>query len=479
MSRRAKGLWAAILLVAVLGGASAAQASGTQVTRPGVLTVEADKAPVLAGSGREWDGPAVAVIDSGVDAHSEINLAGQANCYGSGGSGDANGHGTAVAGYIGARDNGFGIVGIAPGVPVYSVRVLGTKNDGSVDTIVCGLQWVIANAAEHNIRVVNLSVGTEGVDDGDCGRTNADDLHEAVCALTSRGIVVVASAANSATDLARYIPAAYDEVLTATNVTNFDGLPGGLGTDPCGVGATDDTPASKSNYAVSAADRAHTLAAPGVCPYTTLKGNRYGYVQSGTSLAAAALTGVVLDCLRAGGACAGATTVAEVHHILISQARAAAERGRTFAGDPLSPVTGRYYGYLASTVPAGGATPTPTPTPTSTPTPVPSPTPTPTSTPTPDTTAPTVAIVAPADNSTVSGAVAVTVLSEDNVATTGVVLWSGRQRLGDLAYAGNGTWWVSVASHGYRNGTYPLHATAVDAAGNTGTSAIVSVTIAN
>ena len=36
-----------------------------------------------------------------------------------------------------------------------------------------------------------------------------------------------------------------------------------------------------------------------MCPYTTLKGNRFGYVQSGTSMATAALSGVALNCYAA------------------------------------------------------------------------------------------------------------------------------------------------------------------------------------
>ena len=237
--------------------------------------------------------------------HSDINLALAVNCFGSGTSADANGHGTGVAGFMAAYDNGIGTVGIAPGAPIYSVRVLDDKNRGTLSTILCGLDWVAANAATYDIRVLNLSLATAGVDDGDCGRTNGDVLHQAICELADQGITVVASAANSTKDLAGAVPASYDEVLAATNVADYDGRPGGLGSPPCNVSPPDDTPAPSSNFAVSAADAAHTIAAPGVCPYTTLKGNRYGYIQSGTSMSAAALSGVVLDCLAAGGACAG------------------------------------------------------------------------------------------------------------------------------------------------------------------------------
>ena len=101
-----------------------------------------------------------------------------------------------------AYDNGIGTVGIAPGAPVYSVRVLDDKNRGTLSTILCGLDWVAANAATYDIRVLNLSLATAGVDDGNCGRTNGDVLHQAICELADQGITVVASAANSTKDLA-------------------------------------------------------------------------------------------------------------------------------------------------------------------------------------------------------------------------------------------------------------------------------------
>ena len=80
--------------------------------------------------------------------------------------------------------------------------------------------------------------------------------------------------------------------------------------------------------------------------YTTKKGNRIGYIQSGTSMSAAALSGVVLDCLRPGGACRG-QKVPQIRATLKSAAAAAAGKGHTYTGNP-SPVTGRYYGYIAT-----------------------------------------------------------------------------------------------------------------------------------
>jgi subtilisin family serine protease len=352
-------------MLVVAGVATAA----VQTIPPAVKTVQATGSPVLAGSGRAWDGPAVAVLDSGVDVHVDLNVAGGADCTGIGTFADGNGHGTGVSGIIAAKDNASGILGIAPGAPIYSVRVLDGKLKGSPSTIVCGMQWVLDHHDDRdkNIRVVNLSFAAPSTDDGDCGNssTNPDVMHQMVCKLTDAGLVVVASAGNETKDLSYLVPASYDEVLTATNVADYDGVPGGLGKSPCTALDADDSIYNASNFAVSEADKAHVVAAPGVCPYTTKKGNQVGYIQSGTSMSAAALSGVVLDCLRDGGACVG-QSVPQVRATIKSAAAQAAAKGHTFRGDPLSPITGRYYGYLATTAKSGGTTPPPTTTTTTT-----------------------------------------------------------------------------------------------------------------
>jgi hypothetical protein len=231
------------------------------------------------------------------------------------------------------------------------------------------------------------------VDDSNCGNTNGDAIHKMVCQLTAKGLVVVGSAGNEGKDLSYLIPASYDEVLTATNVVDYDGVPGGNGRSPCTAVDPDDSAYNASNFAVSDADQAHVVASPGVCPYTTKKGNQVGYVQSGTSMSAAALSGVVLDCLRTSagsgepGACVGQTS-AGIRATVRSAAAAAAAKGHVFKGDPLNPIAGRHYGYLATTAKSGDSNPPPTSTTTTTTTPT-EPTTTTTTTSTTTTTKPT------------------------------------------------------------------------------------------
>ncbi len=476
-----------------------------QTDTPTPKTVQADAPPISAGDGvqKAWTGPAVAVIDSGVNPHIDYNLVKGVNCLGSSDEFDGNGHGTGVSGYMAAYDNGFGTVGVAPGAPIYSVRVMDAKNKGTLSSLLCGLDWVTANAKTYNIKVANMSLGFAGTDDENCGYSNNDPLHQAVCRVVGAGVVLVAAAGNSGSDLAGTLPGAYNEVLTATNMADYDGKPGGLAASTCGLSTKDDSPWLNSNFAVSAADKAHTLAAPGTCPYTTLKGDRFGFIQSGTSMATAALSGVVLDCFAI-GTCAGKTP-AQVISQLVGQASSADAKGHTWFGSPSAAGSSptKYYGYLA-TVAASGAgpaptptaspsptrTPSPTPTPTRTPTPTPtptrtpSPTPTPTRTPTPsppsgaDRTAPTTSIVSPASGSTVSGVGALVASASDNVGVTAVSFWAGSTKLGDGVRGGDGLWRTTLDSSKYPKGTYQVRSRATDAAGNTGQSAIVTIRIA-
>ncbi len=169
-----------------------------QTTPPNVPSVEADEAPVRAGDGvgPAWTGPAVAIIDSGVSEHVDYNLRMQVNCLGSGTADDANGHGTAVAGYMAAYDNGTGTVGVAPGAPIYSVRVMDADNKGTLTTMLCGMDWVAQNAARYGIKVANMSFYATGSDGGACGANTGDALHAAVCSIVNRGVLVVGSAGN-------------------------------------------------------------------------------------------------------------------------------------------------------------------------------------------------------------------------------------------------------------------------------------------
>jgi len=136
---------------------------------------------------------------------------------------------------------------------------------------------------------------------------------------------------------------------TVTAMTDTDGIPGGTGPAPCIKKQKDDTYATYSNYAVSAADEAHTLAAPGTCVVSDAIGGGTD-VYYGTSQAAPAVAGTVALCLNDSGTpgpCAGLTPAGVIAKVL-SDAQASATSLNGFLGDPLHPISGEYFGYLAS-----------------------------------------------------------------------------------------------------------------------------------
>lgn len=238
----------------------------------------------------------VAVVDTGIDAtHPDLNVVGGVNCSSADPNAwtDENGHGTHVAGTIGAKDNDIGVVGVAPGVRLWAVRILDPDGFGYLSWYLCGLDWIAsqrdpADASRPLIETVNMSVAKWGSDDSACGTTNNDLLHAAICRLVGSGVTVVAAAANDAGPASLRVPAAYDEVITVSALADTDGKPGGLGDDRCwswGSYDVDDTFADFSNYGPDV-----DLIGPGKCIWSTLPGNRYGW-SSGTSMAAPHVTG--------------------------------------------------------------------------------------------------------------------------------------------------------------------------------------------
>ena len=320
----------------------------------GVDRIEGDVSSQRAGDGSGTvTGPAVAVIDTGIDLdHPDLNVIASVNCSGgspfrtncgSGGN-DDNGHGTHVAGTAAAKDDSTGVVGMAPGAPLVAVKVLNKRGSGYTSWIVAGIDWVAANAGTHNIKVANMSLGGSGSDDNNCGNSNNDAMHKAICNLVNnRGVTMVVAAGNSASDVAGFVPAAYNEVLTVTAVADFDGKPGGLGAPTC-RSDVDDTAADFSNWAVTTSDQTHTIAAPGVCINSTWLSGGFNTI-SGTSMASPHMAGTVALCLSS-GTCSGTPSQ------IISEVRsdaAAADSSNTygFKEDPNSqPISGRYYGYL-------------------------------------------------------------------------------------------------------------------------------------
>ncbi|MEW6225931.1 MAG: S8 family serine peptidase [Chloroflexota bacterium] len=265
----------------------------------GVRRVFGPKSPITRVNGVDERVDAdVAIVDTGIDPlHPDLNVVGGVNCSTADRTAwrDENGHGTHVAGTVGALDNGIGVVGVAPGVRLWAVRILDSGGSGKLSWYVCGLDWIAAmrdpsDSSRPLFEAVNMSVAKSGSDDGNCGNTNNDILHKAICRLVASGVTVVAAAGNNSFNAAKLVPASYNEVITVSALADTDGKPGALGGNLCyswGSYDKDDTFANFSNYGGDV-----DLIAPGKCIWSTKRNNSYGY-SSGTSMATPHVTGAV------------------------------------------------------------------------------------------------------------------------------------------------------------------------------------------
>ncbi len=172
----------------------------------------------------------VAVIDSGVDA-GHPDLAGRIldakSFVGGSARVDTFGHGTFVAGLIGAGlDNGVGIAGLAPSSELLIAKVVTTSRTIPVEAEAKAIRWAVDNGA----RVINMSLG--GVRDPlDPSRDTYSRLEaDAVAYAISNGVVVIAAVGNSDQapsspwKYASY-PAALPHVLGVSATTNIGGIP--------------------------------------------------------------------------------------------------------------------------------------------------------------------------------------------------------------------------------------------------------------
>ena len=315
--------------------------SGAAQTLPtGINRMDADLSSTRSGDGSGGVNVPVAVIDTGIDtSHADLHVVGGKDCTLGLSYNDDHGHGSHVAGTIGAKDDANGVVGVAPNTPLYAVKVLSAAGTGLNSWVICGLDWVAANGPRLGIKVANMSLGGSGADDGNCGNTNADALHKSICGVVAKGITLVVAAGNDGVDFKDTTPAAYNEVLTVTAVSDYNGQPGGGAAPTCQSDA-DDSAASFSNWTTpGSADAAHTIAAPGSCIYSTT--NLGGYAtMSGTSMASPHVTGLVALCISS-GACAGLTPAQIISKLRADAAAQPASYGFTAPA-------GRYYGSLVS-----------------------------------------------------------------------------------------------------------------------------------
>ena len=252
-------------------------------------------APEVWAAGFRGDGVTVAVIDTGVDyEHTDLvdglwvnvdEVAG--NGIDDDGNGfvddyygwdfvdsdalplDENGHGTHVAGTIGAARNGFGVTGVAYESSIMSIRVLDENGSGFYSDVSAGIYYAVNNGAD----IINLSLG------GPPG----SGLFSALEYAENNGVLVVASAGNESSSVPTY-PASY-----SSNLTNL-----------ISVGAYDSSQSIAAFSNLVGGSGAVQVDAPGVNIASTYSNDRYARM-SGTSMAAphvAGLAALIIDANR-------------------------------------------------------------------------------------------------------------------------------------------------------------------------------------
>jgi len=168
----------------------------------GIANVGATTNSTLAGNGSgAVTGATVFVIDTGIAAHADLNKVGHVNFAG-GSNDDCHGHGTHVAGTVGARDDSNFVVGVAPGIPLVGVKVLSCSGSGTNSGVIAGMDYV-ANSTVAN-KVANMSLGG--------GFSQA--VNDAARNMVNNNVAVAVAAGNDGADASTKSPASEPSVLT-------------------------------------------------------------------------------------------------------------------------------------------------------------------------------------------------------------------------------------------------------------------------
>jgi len=204
------------------------------------------------------------ILDTGIDLdHPDLNVdVTRSQSFISGTTDDdENGHGTHIAGIIGAKNNDFGVTGVASGATLVSLRVLNSEGEGNLSTLIQAISHVSQNGKAGD--VVNISIGGEG---------RSTSLERVIAQAANKGILFAVAAGNEGKSADGYAPANIDNPNVFT------------------VSAMDQTNtfASFSNYGPTV-----DVCAYGVRVASTYKNGQYATL-SGTSMASPHVAGLLL-----------------------------------------------------------------------------------------------------------------------------------------------------------------------------------------
>jgi subtilisin family serine protease len=253
----------------------------------------------------------VAVLDTGIQTnHPDLNVVQWVDVTGSGQGGEDNdGHGTHVAGIIGALDNNIGVVGVAPGVRLWSVQVFAPGSDGAAwSDVIAGCEYIATNT---QIAVVNCSLGSDG------SPTPYDAIHQAVTNLVNLEIVFVAAVGNFRADIAygggygsinNIVPAAFPEVMAVSAMDPVENVIAYF---------TDYSTLFHVPAFVNAPGAGIDLTEPGVNILSTYTNSGYATL-SGTSMSCGFASGLVALYIAANGRATNAQGVYAIRQALIN-----------------------------------------------------------------------------------------------------------------------------------------------------------------
>ncbi|MFL6237948.1 MAG: S8 family serine peptidase [Actinomycetes bacterium] len=266
----------------------------------------------LAAAGDDGHGVTVALIDTGVASLPDVagrivpvatdplglmhapcmNFSTETTCA------DSYGHGTFIAGLIAGNGSSSGgkYVGAAPGAKILSVKLAGADGSADVSQTLAAIQWVVSFRSTYNIKVLNLSLGTDSTQS-----YRVDPLNYAVEQAWKSGIAVIVAASNRGPGAATVSKPGDDPFVITVGASFDSGTPD----------LSDDSIPNFSSHGPTAADglakpdlvapgtHLVSLAAPGstistLFPPTMPAPYRRG---SGTSFANGVVAGVVADML--------------------------------------------------------------------------------------------------------------------------------------------------------------------------------------
>jgi len=185
----------------------------------GIKNVGATVSPAaMAGDGISNQTSALAnvravVIDTGIATHVDLNVVDYVNYVGDGIDGDCQGHGTHVAGTIGAKDDATDVVGVAPGVPLLAIKVLDCNGSGSSSNLIKAFDYT-ANQAKTYPNLKYVANASLGFPTGTVISTVDTSIKNSVAA----GVFVAVAAGNSADNTCQTVMVNLSSGTAATGV---------------------------------------------------------------------------------------------------------------------------------------------------------------------------------------------------------------------------------------------------------------------